>query len=176
MSFDPSDVYAIQKASNTDQRCAYPEYAPGWRAAPHQIQIRDRAAEICQRLSDLVQARNHGKGKGSMIDNPVQVERLLAKLLAAVPIPARATPELVSRIQAQDITPEIKSNCMIAAIHYAGDEGGIVCKLDFGIPAENAVFTSITHLRFDPRLPLTREITAYQKHRVKRLQRQPQYM
>jgi hypothetical protein len=27
-------------------------------------------------------------------------------------------------------------------------------------------------LRFDPRIPLAREITAYQKHRVKRLRRQ----
>ena len=36
-----------------------------------------------------------------------------------------------------------------------------------------AVYTSITHLRFDPRLPLAREITAYQKHRVKRLRSQP---
>jgi hypothetical protein len=33
-------------------------------------------------------------------------------------------------------------------------------------------FTSITHLKFDPRLPLAREITAYQKHRVKKLRRQ----
>jgi hypothetical protein len=39
------------------------------------------------------------------------------------------------------------------------------------VPAETAeaVFASITHLRFDPRLPFTREIVAYQKHRVKRL-------
>jgi hypothetical protein len=52
-----------------------------------------------------------------------------------------------------------------------GDEGGIVCRLDFGDEAKNAAFVSITHLRFDARLPLAREITAYQKHRVKRLQR-----
>jgi hypothetical protein len=32
-------------------------------------------------------------------------------------------------------------------------------------------FASITHLRFDGRSPLTREIVAYQKHRTKRLQR-----
>jgi hypothetical protein len=57
-------------------------------------------------------------------------------------------------------------------ISYAGDEGGILCRLDFGGEAEHAACISITHLRFDPRQPLTREITAYQKHRVKRLQRQ----
>ena len=34
-------------------------------------------------------------------------------------------------------------------ISYAGDEVGIVCKLDLGPDIENATFTSITHLRFD---------------------------
>ncbi|MDR3389428.1 MAG: hypothetical protein P4L92_20480, partial [Rudaea sp.] len=38
---------------------------------------------------------------------------------------------------------------------------------------EAATFASITHLRFDARLPLARDIAAYQKHRVKRLRRQP---
>jgi hypothetical protein len=57
-------------------------------------------------------------------------------------------------------------------IGAAGDEGGIVCRINFGKATANAVFASITHLRFDPRLPLSPEITSYQKHRVKRLQRQ----
>ena len=46
---------------------------------------------------------------------------------------------------------------IVTWISYAGDEGGIVCKL---VPAADlaaeAVFASITHLRFDPRLPLGR--------------------
>ena len=49
----------------------------------------------------------------------------------------------------------------------------VACRLDFAGEAQNAAFVSITHLRFDARLPLAREIIAYQKHRVKRLQRQP---
>jgi hypothetical protein len=61
----------------------------------------------------------------------------------------------------------------VTRISYAGDEGRIVCRLAFGSEAGNAAFVSITHLRFDPRLPLAREIAAYQKHRVKRLGRQP---
>jgi hypothetical protein len=54
-----------------------------------------------------------------------------------------------------------------------GDEGGILCKLDLGPAAQNDAFVSITHLRFDPRLPLARQISVYQKHRVKRSRRQP---
>jgi hypothetical protein len=53
-----------------------------------------------------------------------------------------------------------------------GDVGGILCKLDLGPDVENAAFVSITYLRFDARLPLAREITAYQKHGVKHLRRQ----
>ena len=53
-----------------------------------------------------------------------------------------------------------------------GDEGGIVCRLDFGQDdGEKVFFVSITHLTFDRRLPLAREIAAYQKHRVKRIRR-----
>jgi hypothetical protein len=38
---------------------------------------------------------------------------------------------------------------------------------------ETAAFASITHLRFDARLPLARDIAVYQKHRAKRLRRRP---
>ena len=61
---------------------------------------------------------------------------------------------------------------MRAHTNYAGDGGGIVCKLEFGREMGSRVFfASITHLRFDGRSPLTREIVAYQKHRSKRLRR-----
>src|SRR3954451_15500713 len=65
------------------------------------------------------------------------------------------------------------ANCSVTWISYAGDEGGIVCRLEAAAETAEAVFASITHLRFDPRLSLTREIVAYQKHRVKRLRLQP---
>ena len=49
-------------------------------------------------------------------------------------------------------------------------EGSSANSIPAGI--EKAAFASITHLRFDARLPLAREIAAYQRHRVKRLRRQ----
>ena len=52
------------------------------------------------------------------------------------------------------------------------DEGGISCHLDFASDDMNNVYVvSITHLRFDRRHPLTREIEAYCKHRIKRLKK-----
>lgn len=106
-----------------------------------------------------------------MIDNAAQVERLLAKLEAMLPLPARATSELAATLQAQNPTSEISSACTITWISYAGNEGGIMCRLEFDQQTKEAVFTSITHLRFDPRLPLARDIAAYQRHRVKRRRR-----
>jgi hypothetical protein len=108
-----------------------------------------------------------------MIDNPGITERLLARLQAALPMPASLTPELVAALREQQPPVGVRPNCEVTWISYAGDEGGIVCRLDFGSEADNSAFVSITHLRFDPRLPLAREIAAYQKHRVKRLGRQP---
>lgn len=105
-----------------------------------------------------------------MIDNPTQVDRLMGKLQQALPLPARTTPELRAALVAKNAASQSSAACSITWISYAGDEG---CRLDFGDEAKNAAFVSITHLRFDARLPRAREITAYQKHRVKRLQRQP---
>ena len=107
-----------------------------------------------------------------MIDNPLQADLLMAKLKAALPLPARAAPLMLAQLQEQAPGLDLSPQCQITGIHYAGDEGGIVCKLDFGTEDTDPVFfVSITHLSFDRRLPLAREIAAYQKHRVKRLRR-----
>jgi len=108
-----------------------------------------------------------------MIDNPDQAQRLLARLQAALPFPARLTPELAATLRTKNTNGDIPSTCSISWVSYAGDEGGIVCRLEFAREIEMAAFASITHLRFDLRLPLARDIAAYQRHRVKRLRRQP---
>ena len=107
-----------------------------------------------------------------MIDNPAQVEELIAKLRAALPLSATVSPPMLALLQEESPNLDLPSRCQIAEVHYAGDEGGIVCKLDFGREAAGKVFfASITHLTFDRRLPLARAIAAYQKHRMKRLRR-----
>lgn len=107
-----------------------------------------------------------------MIDNPVTATALLEQIERALPLPARLTPELRASLSEQNAGAPIPADCTITGLHYMGDEGGIVCKLDLGTGMQDQAFVSITHLRFDPRLPLSRKITAYQKHRVKRLRRQ----
>jgi hypothetical protein len=106
-----------------------------------------------------------------VIDHPDQVGRLMERLGAALPIPARATPELQTTLRTQN-SIALPADCRVTWVSYAGDEGGIICKLEGASEITEAVFASITHLRFDPRLPVAREIATYQKHRVKRLRRQ----
>ena len=96
----------------------------------------------------------------------------MAKLKAALPLPALATPPMLAQLREQAPGLDLSPRCQITEIYYAGDEGGIVCRLDFGQDdGEKVFFVSITHLTFDRRLPLAREIAAYQKHRVKRIRR-----
>ena len=107
-----------------------------------------------------------------MIDNPAQVEPLIVKLKAALPLPATVSAPMLALLYEQSPGSDLSPRCQITGIHYTGDEGGIVCRLDFGDGEDEKVFfAAITHLTFDRRLPLAREIAAYQKHRIKRIRR-----
>ena len=108
-----------------------------------------------------------------MIDHPDQVDRLLTRLRDALPMPARLTPRLLASRQEQKPGLSPSAACHVTRVDYAGDEGGIVCHLarEDDDQSRNLVVTSISHLDCDPRNPLTREITAYQNHRIKRLKR-----
>ena len=107
-----------------------------------------------------------------VIDNPLQTELLIAKLKAAVPLSATVSRPLLALLQEQSPDIALPPRCQITGIHYTGDEGGILCKLDFGHEdGREVLLVSITHLTFDRRLPLAREIAAYQRHRVKRIRR-----
>ena len=79
-----------------------------------------------------------------MIDNPEQAEGLLTGSQAALPVPARMTPELAATLRTPDAAMATPAACSVIAVHYAGDEGGIVCGLDV-VTANKAVYASITH-------------------------------
>ena len=107
-----------------------------------------------------------------MIDDPDKTAALVAGLKASLPFPARPTPEALRTLRQQSPALKFTRDCSITDIHYAGDEGGILCTLDFGLDDRKEVtIVSITHLRFDRKAPLSREIAQYQRHRVKKLKR-----
>lgn len=109
-----------------------------------------------------------------MIDNPKLTADLLAKLEAALPLPAFMTPRLASTLRKEAPDASIPKACQVVWVSNAGDEGGITCKLSIAgaTEGEHAFCVSITHLEFHPRLPLAREIAGYQQRRIKKLRRQ----
>ncbi len=108
-----------------------------------------------------------------MIDHPDLTADLLAKLRAALPVPATITPQLAATLRKQSPQAVIPSACRVVWVSHAGDEGGIVCRFSTADGGQDdAIFiASITHLAFDSRHPLARDIALYQKRRTKKLRR-----
>ena len=106
-----------------------------------------------------------------MIDDFGKTTALVEKMQTALPMAALATKDLRKALQA-DSEQVFPPGCSITEIRYLGDEGGIACHLDFGFDGpKNVYVVSITHLRFERRGPLAREIGAYCKHRIKRIKK-----
>lgn len=107
-----------------------------------------------------------------MIDNLAQALQLMERMQATLPIDTMLDPPSQTALRSQLPAGVGRGRCKVTEVHYIGDEGGIVCGLDFGVPDANSrQFISITHLAFAPPSPLWREILDYQKHRTKRLLR-----
>jgi hypothetical protein len=107
-----------------------------------------------------------------MIDDPLEVERLLVRMKASLPLGAGATPALVAALRQQAPAAGLLRKALIDMVDYAGDEGGIVCRLRFvGADNSRALYVSITHLTIARNQPLWREIESYRKRRIKRLRR-----
>lgn len=105
-----------------------------------------------------------------MIDDMEKTAALIGKMHAALPMAAEYSTEAYEALW--EMSPDTMSTrqCRIISVLYAGDEGGILCKLDF--EGSNTVyFVSLTHLTFDRRAPVSREIRTYKKHRIKRLRK-----
>ncbi len=106
-----------------------------------------------------------------MIDDVEKSAALVQGMRAALPMPAFTTRDLRNALK-QHSKRRFPHECNVSEVRYMGDDGGIACHLDFGFTdTKNAHIVSITHLRFDRRHPLTREIEVYCKHRVKRLKK-----
>jgi len=97
----------------------------------------------------------------------------MTKLRQSVPFPANITERLAETLEKQSPGVPIPKRCHVVDVINSGDMGGILCCLDIGGPhTEAAQIVSITHLSFDRRVPFSREIEAYQHHRIKKLKQQ----
>ncbi len=107
-----------------------------------------------------------------MIDDLRTVESLMERIRADLPMRAHVSRDVLRTLRREAPAASFSHRCDVTDIHYAGDEGGILCSLDFDDHASKAVYiASITHVPFERRNPLWRDIERYKKHRVKRLRR-----
>ena len=105
-----------------------------------------------------------------MFDIPDKTEALMVRLEAGLPVRASPTPEVLNTLRQRSPDLRFPGHCDITEIYYAGDEGGILCTLDFGLDDSKHVYVvSITHLRIGGKSALSRAVVAYQRHRVKKL-------
>src|SRR5208337_619727 len=106
-----------------------------------------------------------------MLDNANKTAKLVISLKAAVPFEVELTPEVIDILRTQQPAIIIKPQQVVSQISYAGDEGGIMCRIH---PKElkNAIIISITHVRMDRKQPLGAGVFDYQKERVKNLEKQ----
>jgi hypothetical protein len=108
-----------------------------------------------------------------MIDDPTKADLLIKKLKGSLPIEANVTQYLAGVLAEKSPDIAISKKCNVVDIHYTGDMGGILCVLDIGGPDSKTPYVvSITHLTFDRRVPFSREIEVYQRHRIKKLKQQ----
>ena len=109
-----------------------------------------------------------------MLDNPKKTGPLLTALKAAVPFEVELMPELVKRLQVENVTMLNEVHQTVSDVSYAGDEGGIVCHI---VPPDRqeTLVVSLTHVRVSRLMPLASGVFDYQKHRVKKLKKQRGY-
>jgi hypothetical protein len=99
---------------------------------------------------------NHEATK--VIDNQDQTERLLRKLTEVLPLSALATPPLMANLRGRSSVAEITLNCKVTKVFYLSDEGGITCQVIDEEEKEKVFLVSITHLAFDRRLAIARDL------------------
>ena len=103
------------------------------------------------------------------IDDPQKVETLLEKMEHHLPIRAEIQRGTAGYLIAQGVSIPPHRQVSIQQIFYSGDEGGIMCAISPANSREPIVI-SLTHLKIPYNHPLEKEIRAYQKARIKKLE------
>jgi hypothetical protein len=95
---------------------------------------------------------------------------LIEEMKKYLPIPARIKKKPYQYLMQQEgANPNLKQEVTIIDILDSGDVGGILCAIKES--EDKAILISLTHLIIKPDHPLSDQIAAYQKKRIRRLQR-----
>lgn len=109
------------------------------------------------------------------LDNVKDASRLVSMMESGLPIPVRATKELLQTLRKQGLPLSDRQTLSIRRVFYGGDEMGIACDVTPSGQKKQAVVCSLTHLQILGDTPLAREMRAYQQRHRDKLARQPGY-
>ena len=96
-------------------------------------------------------------------------ETLLEEIKQHLPIPARFTKGSHQILGQEGMHFDPDQEINIVDVFNSGDVGGIVCAIEGD--KKKVLIVSLTHLVIKPDHPLSDKIAAYQKKRIRRLQR-----
>lgn len=106
-----------------------------------------------------------------MIDDPRKTTELIKSMQNAVPFAVDLSTQLIAMLKSNSINFNPTSPHSVVEVFYAGDAGGITCRITSS-NADNALVVSLTHLFVRKPLPFADAVAAYQKHRIKKLKKQ----
>ncbi len=75
-----------------------------------------------------------------MIDDPRTIDLLMERIRAALPMRAHVSRDVLRALRQEAPEATLSHQCDVTEVRYAGDEGGILCTLDFDDHASMAVY------------------------------------
>jgi hypothetical protein len=97
--------------------------------------------------------------------NAQHARRLIDRLQRLLPLAVHVKPALSASLRRRHPEASALPSCTVTGVFYAGAEHGIMCRLEIhnGSNASSIVVSSIAHISFDLRHPISREIAGYRK-------------
>ncbi len=106
-----------------------------------------------------------------MIDDPRKTSELIATLEKSTPFAVDLSPQLAEMLKTKLANFDPASRCVVTQVSYAGDAGGIMCRIATEA-GNDGVVVSLTHIVVRKPSLFADAVAAYQKHRVKKLRKQ----
>ena len=106
------------------------------------------------------------------MDIAQQYEGLTLALKETLPFKVFPCRELVQELRKKDHVITLKTQLVVKDVYNSGDITGIACKMEE--TEDGAIVCALTQLDVPKSHPLSKEIMAYQKKRIKRLNKMDQ--
>ena len=78
-----------------------------------------------------------------MIDDLQTIESLMERIRTALPMRAHVGRDVLRMLRRETPEASLSHQCDVTEVRYAGDEGGILCTLDFGEHASKTMYSPV---------------------------------